>query len=57
MTKAITVCRVLRNYMRELEQKPEDLIGNDHEGGINEGHLFFECKYNKKSSWMVDLNS
>lgn len=38
--KAISVGGVLRQYMRELEQEPQDLIGNDEEGEVDEGSLY-----------------
>jgi plasmid rolling circle replication initiator protein Rep len=50
-TKAIALGGVLRDYMKELEQEPEDLIGKDDEGEelIDEGHLYFQWrkKYKK----------
>jgi plasmid rolling circle replication initiator protein Rep len=44
--KAVVVGGVLRQYLRELENEPEDLIGEDEEGegGLDEGHLYFEWK-------------
>lgn len=40
-TRAVSVGGVLREYFRELEQEPEDLIGSDEENELDEGHLIF----------------
>lgn len=41
-TKAISVGGVLREYLRELEQDPEDLIGeSDTPDAVDEGSLYF----------------
>ncbi len=53
-TKAIAVGGILRNYMRELEQEPDDLIGQDNEGEVDEGHLIFGWKQRQKKYKMVD---
>lgn len=49
-TKAIAVGGVLREYLRELEEEPEDLIGKDDEGEelVDEGHLYFGWKRREK---------
>jgi len=47
-TRAVAVGGVLRDYMADLEREPEDLIGNDHEGEVDEGHLYFEWKSKPK---------
>jgi len=52
--KAIAVGGVLRDYMRELEQEPEDLIGEDNQGDVDEGHLYFGWKRNKKKYKLLD---
>lgn len=40
-TKQITVGGVLRKYLKQLEQDPDDLIGEDPDGcEVNEGHLY-----------------
>lgn len=43
-TKAIAVGGILRDYMRELEAEPHDLVGEDDEGEVDEGHLYFGWK-------------
>lgn len=53
-TKAIAVGGILRDYLRELEQEPEDLIGNDDEGDVDEGHLYFAWKRQQKKYRLVD---
>lgn len=42
---------VLKEYLKQLEQEPEDLIGKDNnktENETDEGHLFFSWKYKEK---------
>jgi plasmid rolling circle replication initiator protein Rep len=55
-TKAIAVGGVLREYLRELEEEPEDLIGKDDEGEelVDEGHLYFGWKRREKKYRLVD---
>jgi plasmid rolling circle replication initiator protein Rep len=54
-TKAITVGGVLREYFRELEEEPQDLIGEDEkgEGELDEGHLYFGWKRRVKKYKLV----
>lgn len=47
-TKAISVGGVLREYLRQLEQEPEDLIGNDQQDEVDEGHLYFNWRRKEK---------
>jgi plasmid rolling circle replication initiator protein Rep len=53
-TKAIAVGGVLRDYMRELEKDPEDLIGTDNQGEVDEGHLYFGWKPREKKYKLVN---
>ncbi|MBD0266101.1 MAG: protein rep, partial [Tolypothrix sp. Co-bin9] len=53
-TKAITVGGILRDYFKALEKEPEDLIGQDNEGDVDEGHLYFGWKRDKKKYKLVD---
>ncbi len=53
-TRAVAVGGVLREYMRELEQEPEDLVGEDNQGEVDEGHLFFGWKRQQKKYKLVD---
>ena len=54
-TKAIAIGGVFRDYMRELEEEPEDLIGQDEtEVGVDEGHLYFGWRRNEKSYKLID---
>jgi plasmid rolling circle replication initiator protein Rep len=54
--KAVVVGGLLRQYLRELEQEPEDLIGEDEkgEGDLDEGHLYFGWKRKIKKYKLVD---
>jgi plasmid rolling circle replication initiator protein Rep len=55
-TKSIAVGGVLREYLRELEEEPEDLIGKDDEGEelVDEGHLYFGWKRREKKYRLVE---
>lgn len=55
-TKAIAVGGVLREYLRELEEEPRDLIGKDDEGEelLDEGHLYFGWKRREKKYRLVE---
>ena len=48
--RRVSVGGVLRSYMKKLEEEPEDLIGNneENENEVDEGHLYFEWKYQEK---------
>lgn len=54
--KAVVVGGMLRQYLRELEQEPEDLIGEDEkgEGDVDEGHLYFGWKQKLKKYKLID---
>lgn len=54
--KAIAIGGILREYMRELEQEPDDLIGEDNKGDVDEGHLYFGWRSREKKYRMVDSN-
>src|SRR4028118_755458 len=55
-TKAVVVGGILRQYLRELENEPEDLIGEDEkgEGDLDEGHLYFGWKQKIKKYKLLD---
>ncbi len=53
-TRAVAVGGILRDYMRELEQEPEDLIGEDNQGEVDEGHLYFGWKSKEKKYNLVE---
>lgn len=53
-TRAVAVGGVLREYMRELEQEPEDLIGQENQGEVDEGHLCFGWKREQKKYKLVE---
>lgn len=53
----VAIGGVLKEYLKQLEQEPEDLIGKDEnktEEEINEGHLYFGWKYQNKKYKLVD---
>lgn len=53
-TRAIATGGVLKQYLRELEQEPEDLIGKDESGENDEGgHLYFGWKRNVKKYKLI----
>jgi plasmid rolling circle replication initiator protein Rep len=54
--KCVVTGGVLKQYLRELEQEPEDLIGDDGEGEgeVDEGHLYFGWKQKLKKYKLVD---
>ena len=48
-TRAIGVGGVLRSYMKDLEQDPDDLIGkSESTTEVDEGHLYFGWKRKDK---------
>lgn len=53
-TKAIAVGGILRDYMRELEAEPDDLVGEDNEGEVDEGHLYFGWKPKAKKYKLIN---
>lgn len=53
-TRAVSVGGVLRDYFKELEEEPEDLIGKDDNVAPDEGHLYFGWKREKKKYKLVD---
>ena len=49
--RTIATGGVLKEYLKQLEQEPEDLIGRDEfkaENEVDEGHLYFEWKCPEK---------
>lgn len=52
--KAIAVGGVLKDYLRALEDEPEDLIGQGNEDEVDEGHLYFGWKKREKKYRLVD---
>ena len=54
--RSISVGGLLRNYMRKIEEEPEDLISNDEtktEDKIDEGHLYFGWQYQEKKYRLI----
>jgi plasmid rolling circle replication initiator protein Rep len=52
-TRAVSVGGVLRDYMKALEEEPEDLIGAGEEDVPDEGHLYFGWKKQVKKYRLV----
>lgn len=55
--RTIATGGVLKEYLKQLEQEPEDLIGKDETktgDEIDEGHLYFGWKYRDKKYKLVD---
>lgn len=40
-TRAVALGGIFRDYFKQLEEEPEDLIGSDDNDDIDKGHLFF----------------
>ena len=54
-SKAISVGGLFREYFRELEKEPEDLIGSDNEKADDDAaHLLFEWKRRERKYRMTD---
>lgn len=54
-TRAISTGGVLKEYLKELEEEPDDLIGKDDEDNSpDEGHLYFAWKRRDKKYRMVN---
>jgi hypothetical protein len=47
---------VLKDFLKDLENEPEDLIGKDNEGEelVDEGHLYFGWKRREKKYKMIE---
>ncbi len=45
---------VLKDYLRELENEPEDLIGKSDEDDVDEGHLYFGWRRKQKRYKLID---
>lgn len=52
--KSIVTGGVLKDYLRELENEPEDLIGKGDEDEVDEGHLYFGWKRKYKKYKLTD---
>ena len=49
--RMISTGGILKDYLKRLEEEPEDLIGKDElkaESDLDEGHLYFDWKYQEK---------
>ncbi|WP_318722900.1 MULTISPECIES: protein rep [unclassified Roseofilum] len=56
--RAIAVGGVLKEYLKTLEEEPEDLIGTNQDapGDVDEGHLYFGWRYVEKKYRLVDVD-
>jgi hypothetical protein len=52
--RTISTGGVLKDYLHELEQEPEDLIGKTDDTEADEGHLYFGWKRNDKRYKMLN---
>lgn len=53
-TRAVAVGGILRDYMSDLEEDPEDLIGGTETDEVDEGRLYFGWKRKDKKYRLVD---
>jgi hypothetical protein len=54
-TRAVAVGGVLKEYLKALEEEPEDLIGEDENSeDINEGELYFGWKKQVRKYKLLD---
>lgn len=52
--KAVVTGGVLKTYLADLENDPDDLIGDDEQAEVDEGHLYFAWKYKSKKYKLID---
>jgi plasmid rolling circle replication initiator protein Rep len=52
--RAVVTGGVLKDYLKALEEEPEDLIGQGDENEVDEGHLYFGWKQREKKYRLVD---
>lgn len=55
--RTIATGGVLKKYLKQLEQEPEDLIGKDEnetKSEVDEGHLYFNWKYRERRYKLKD---
>lgn len=54
-TRAISLGGIFKDYFRDLEREPEDLIGRDEDStDVDEGHLFFGWRSSEKKYRQVE---
>lgn len=51
--KCVTTGGILKDYLRELEEEPQDLIGESEESEVDEGSLYFGWKRKEKRYRMI----
>ena len=54
-TRAVAVGGIFRDYFKELEEEPDDLIGKDDEHEEDHGHLYFGWRRSEKKYRQVNL--
>jgi Replication protein len=52
--RCIATGGVLKEYLKELEQEPEDLIGEGDEPNVNDASVYFEWKRQEKKYRMTN---
>ena len=52
--RCIATGGILKDYLKALEEEPEDLIGDDGKDDVDEGHLYFGWKRKVKKYKLVD---
>lgn len=52
--RAIVTGGVLKRYLKELENEPQDLVGDDDPAEVDEGHLYFGWKRESKRYYLVE---
>lgn len=53
-TRAVSLGGIFQDYFKELEEEPDDLIGQDGEDEVDEGHLFFGWRRQERRYRMVN---
>jgi hypothetical protein len=52
--RCIATGGVLKDYLKELEEEPEDLIGEGDDSGVDDASLYFGWKRQEKKYRMVN---
>lgn len=52
--RAIVTGGVLKGYLKELENEPQDLVGDDDPSEVDEGHLYFGWERHSKRYYLLD---
>jgi hypothetical protein len=52
--RCVAVGGLLKDYLRTLEQEPDDLIGQSEENEVDEGHLYFGWQRREKHYKLIE---